>query len=74
MVSVSCVVVGLVGGAEGADKQADGEICKVQLKLLGNNTINNLLNTVMPVCEIVSFKEILPSMNDIFIQNVKEPV
>ena len=61
-------------GFELIDKQADGEICKVQLKLLGNNTINNLLNTVMPVCEIVSFKEILPSMNDIFIQNVKEPV
>ena len=61
-------------GFELIDKQADGEGCKVQLKLLGNNTINNLLNTVMPVCEIVSFKEILPSMNDIFIQNVKEPV
>ena len=61
-------------GFELIDKQADGEICKVQLKLLGKNTINNLLNTVMPVCEIVSFKEILPSMNDIFIQNVKEPV
>jgi ABC-2 type transport system ATP-binding protein len=61
-------------GFELIDKQADGEFCKVQLKLLGNNTINNLLNTVMPVCEIVSFKEILPSMNDIFIQNVKEPV
>ena len=61
-------------GFELIDKQADGEICKVQLKLLGNNTINNLLNTVMPVCEIVSFKEVLPSMNDIFIQNVKEPI
>ncbi len=61
-------------GFELIDKQADGDICKVQLKLLGNNTINNLLNTVMPVCEIVSFKEVLPSMNDIFIQNVKEPI
>jgi ABC-2 type transport system ATP-binding protein len=61
-------------GFELIDKQSDGEICKVQLKLLGNNTINNLLNAVMPVCEIISFKEILPSMNDIFIQNVKEPV
>ena len=61
-------------GFELIDKQADGEICKVQLKLLGNNTINNLLNAVMPVCEIVSFKEVLPSMNDIFIQNVKEPI
>lgn len=47
-------------GFELIDKQADGDICKVQLKLLGNNTINNLLNTVMPVCEIVSFKEVLP--------------
>ena len=61
-------------GFELIDKQSDGETCKVQLKLLGNNTINNLLNAVMPVCEIISFKEILPSMNDIFIQNVKEPV
>ena len=32
---------------------------------------NNLLSAVMPVAEVFSFNEIIPSMNDIFIQSVQ---
>jgi hypothetical protein len=32
---------------------------------------NNRLTAVLPVCEIVSVNEIIPSMNDVFINMVK---
>ncbi len=48
----------------------DGEICKAQVQLAGNATANQLLHAVLPVAEIHSFKEIVPSMNDIFISKV----
>lgn len=48
----------------------DGEHCKALVQLLGESKSNQLLQAVMPVAEIHSFKEIIPSMNDIFIAKV----
>lgn len=63
----------LWAGAELIEKKQEGDHCTVKLKLNGGNTVNSLLTTVMPVCEIISFREILPTMNDIFISTVQEP-
>ena len=61
----------LWAGAELIDKNQVDSQCEVTLRLLGNNTINNLLSAVLPVCEIVSVNEIIPSMNDVFINMVQ---
>ena len=50
----------------------DGENCKALVQLSAGTKSNVLLNAVMPVAEIYSFKEIVPSMNDIFIAKVNE--
>ncbi len=60
-------------GFELLEKEADGNHCKVRLKMLGSNSVNNLFNAVMPVCEVVSFREVVPTMDEIFIRNVQEP-
>jgi ABC-2 type transport system ATP-binding protein len=62
----------LWAGAEMIDKTSDGQHCSVKLKLLGGNTVNNLLSAVMPVCEINSIHEVVPSMSDIFIETVNK--
>jgi len=46
--------------------------CTAKVKLLFDKSPNDLLNTVLPYVQIQSFREILPSMNDIFISKVKE--
>jgi ABC-2 type transport system ATP-binding protein len=61
----------LWAGAELIDKNQVDSQCEVTLRLLGNNTINNVLTAVLPVCEIVSVNEIIPSMNDVFINMVQ---
>lgn len=61
----------LWAGAELIEKKQIESQCEVTLRLLGNNTINNLLSAVLPVCEIISVNEIIPSMNDVFINMVK---
>lgn len=58
-------------GFELLDKWNEAEHCKVKLRILGNNNVNDLLNAVMPVCEIISFNEIIPTMNEIFINKVQ---
>lgn len=40
------------------------------VKLAPNTKSSQLLQSILPVCEIVSFSEVIPSMNDIFISNV----
>lgn len=50
----------------------EGEICKAQIELTPGSTSNQLLSSVLPVVEIHSFKEVVPSMNDIFIKKVSE--
>jgi ABC-2 type transport system ATP-binding protein len=51
-------------------EQIDDERAIAHIKLLKGNKLNDLLKTVMPVVEIESVNEIVPSMNDIFIQAV----
>jgi len=48
----------------------DTAIAYVQLK--NDNTLNDLLKTVMPVVQIQSVNEVIPSMNDIFIQAINQ--
>lgn len=48
----------------------DENHCKAKVQLSGNTKSNDLLHAVMPVAEIHSFREVIPSMNDIFITQV----
>jgi ABC-2 type transport system ATP-binding protein len=59
-------------GFELLEKWNDGEHCKVKLRILNNHTVNDLFAAVMPVCEIISFQEIIPTMNEIFIRTVQQ--
>jgi len=47
-------------------------INKARVQLLGNTKTNDLLQSLLPVAQIQSFKEIIPSMNDIFIAAVNQ--
>lgn len=53
-------------------EQLDDETAIAHVKLLRENTLNDLLKTVMPVAKIEAVNEVIPSMNDIFLQAVKE--
>jgi len=44
----------------------------VKIKLLRQTNDNELLSLVIPAVEVLSFKEIIPSMNDVFIKVVNE--
>ncbi len=57
-------------GYELLEKSQEGDYCKVKVKLQGNNTPNSLLQSVLPSVQINSLREVVPSMNDIFISNV----
>ena len=59
-------------GAELLEKNSDGDMHDVRIKLLGNHKANDLLQAVIQVAEVSSFKELIPSMNDIFIAKVNE--
>ncbi len=52
--------------------KAEGELCKAQIQLTPGSTANQLLSSVLSAVEIHSFKELVPSMNDIFIKKVSE--
>jgi len=53
-------------------EQIDEHRAIAHVKLLKGNTLNDLLKTVMPVVEIEAVNEVIPTMNDIFIQAVTE--
>jgi ABC-2 type transport system ATP-binding protein len=59
-------------GGEILDKHTDDDIHSVTLKLANNVTGSQLLQAVLPICEIHSFNELIPSMNDIFIMKVNQ--
>ncbi len=59
-------------GAEVLEKESDGEQHTFIIRLLNNVSSSQLLQAVLPVCEITSFTELIPSMNDIFIKKVQE--
>lgn len=61
----------LWAGAELIEKVQKDQHCTVVLRLLGNNTINNLLSAVMSVCQLTAFSEIIPSMNDVFLRTIE---
>lgn len=43
-----------------------------RVKLLNDNTVNALLQSIVPAVEVQSINPVIPSMNDIFIQKVTE--
>lgn len=51
--------------------QIDDAHAVAHVKLLKGNTLNNLLTQVMPIVQIQSVNEIMPTMNDIFIRAVQ---
>ena len=53
-----------------ATEEEDGKKM-VRIKI-GNHNSNELLSALIPQVSIVSFKEEIPAMNDIFIQKVNE--
>jgi ABC-2 type transport system ATP-binding protein len=59
-------------GAEILEKHSEDDMHTVTLKLLNNVTASQFLQAVLPVCEIHSFNEIIPGMNDIFIMKINE--
>jgi ABC-2 type transport system ATP-binding protein len=59
-------------GAEVLEKHTDDDVHTFTVKLLNNFTSNQMLQQVLPNHEIVSFNELIPSMNDIFIMKVNE--
>jgi ABC-2 type transport system ATP-binding protein len=48
------------------------KMIRARIRLLGENTVNDLLKAVMPHARINELKEVVPSMNDIFIQVVND--
>lgn len=59
-------------GAELIDHTNEEGNCRARVKLKGKTSSNELLASILPAVEIQSFKEIIPSMNDIFIAKVNE--
>ena len=59
-------------GGELLSKQSDGDVHDVIVKLSASTKPNDLLKAVMPFAEINSLREVIPSMNDIFIMKVNE--
>ncbi|NNC84323.1 MAG: DUF4162 domain-containing protein, partial [Flavobacteriales bacterium] len=60
-------------GFELVDREdLDGGMIRARIRLLGDNTVNDLLQAVMPHAQINEISEVIPSMNDIFIQVVNE--
>ena len=57
-------------GGELLEKSSDGDVHEIRIKMSGTHKPNDLLQAVMQVAEINSFKEVIPSMNDIFIAKV----
>ncbi len=51
---------------------AEEEMCKAQIELTAGSTSNQLLSSVLQAVEVHSFRELVPSMNDIFIKKVSE--
>lgn len=45
---------------------------RLQVQYINGDSNNDLLQAIMPAAEILSFEEIIPSMNDVFIKAVHE--
>jgi ABC-2 type transport system ATP-binding protein len=58
--------------AELISSNEEDEIKTATIKLSGNATINQVLEQLLPVVKILGLKELIPSMNDIFISKVSQ--
>ncbi|HNQ61016.1 MAG TPA: ATP-binding cassette domain-containing protein [Bacteroidia bacterium] len=59
-------------GFELVDLKEESDHNIAHVKILGGHSPNDLLNVLLPQVQILGFKEIIPSMNDIFIQKVSD--
>jgi ABC-2 type transport system ATP-binding protein len=59
-------------GGEILERHTEDDIHSLTVKLVPNFSSSHFLQSVLPTCELVSFNEIIPSMNDIFIRKVNE--
>jgi ABC-2 type transport system ATP-binding protein len=57
-------------GAELLGKKEEDGITSATIKLLGKTSINDVINSVLPHIQMHGLKEVVPSMNDIFISCV----
>ncbi len=62
----------LWAGFELTNKQQQNDICTATVKMLNNATPNDVLATVLPHVQVISFNEVIPTMNDIFISHVND--
>ncbi|MBN8702527.1 MAG: ATP-binding cassette domain-containing protein [Bacteroidetes bacterium] len=62
----------LWSGAKILDQKNEDELTSVTLQLQSDLKINQILQLILPVVELHHVNEIVPSMNDIFIQKVSE--
>jgi ABC-2 type transport system ATP-binding protein len=60
-------------GFELLDIKEEHEHTIARVRLLNNHTPNDLLSVLLPNVQITGLQEIIPSINDIFIQRVTEP-
>lgn len=61
-------------GFELIENKQEDENNRAKIKLLNNHTTNDLLQALLPHVQIHALKEIMPSMNDIFIAKVGEVI
>jgi len=62
----------LWAGYELIDTEPNGEFQRARIKMLNNNSTNDLLSALLPNVEVHSFREEVPGMSDIFISLVNE--
>lgn len=51
--------------------ETEDKLKSARIKLTENATVNDLLKTIIPIVEVHSLNEVIPSMNDIFIKIVQ---
>lgn len=59
-------------GFELIDIKEEHELSVARVKLLHGHTTNQLLSVILPHVEVHGLKEVIPDMNEIFIQQVKK--
>lgn len=59
-------------GFELMDFHEDVDYNTATVKVIGNHSVNDLLSVLIPNVQILGLREVIPSMNDIFIRKVNE--
>lgn len=62
----------LDSGYEIMEYRKNNEYQEIQIRILSEYNNNKLIAKLIPLVEIISFNEVIPSMNDVFIKVVKE--